>query len=98
MICFGAKTDQEVKEKVTCGSRFLKKIKIKNQKRRKRGEREKQRERDKTIFFIYFSSLTSLFDIRKSDRRNSSGQERKGSTRRGLRMGTKNTGFHQVFN
>ena len=50
--------------------------KIKNQKRRKRGEREKQIERENN-FFIYFSSLTSLFDIRKSDRRNSSGQEAK---------------------
>ena len=53
----------------------------------------------RVIYFILFLfSLTSLFDIRKSDRQNSSGQEAKGSTQRGLPVGTKNTGFHRVFN
>ena len=32
------------------------------------------------FLFFFFSSLTSLFDIRKSDRQNSSGQEAKCST------------------
>ena len=32
------------------------------------------------LFFFYFFSLTSLFDLRKSDRQNSSGQEAKCST------------------
>ena len=50
------------------------------------------------ILFLFFSSLTSLFDLRKSNRQNSSGKEAKGSTRRGLRVGTKNTEFHRVFN
>ena len=91
MICFGSKKDQELKKKI-CGSHFKKIIKTKFQKERGDGEGE-QRER-----VIDFFSLASLFDIRKSDRRNSSEQERKGSTRRGLRVGTKNTGFRQVFN
>ena len=58
----------------------LKKIKIKNKnqtkqnERRTEGEREKQRKRN---FFYFFSSLTSLFDLRKSDRQNSSGQKAK---------------------
>ena len=79
MICFGIKTDQEVKEKVTCGSHTnkFKKIKQNQRKLELRGERKKHKD---IFFFIFFSSLTSLFDIRKSDRQNSSGQERKGST------------------
>ena len=50
------------------------------------------------FFFLFFFSLTSLFDIRESDRQNSSREEAKCSTQRGLRMGTKNTGFSRVFN
>ena len=50
------------------------------------------------FLYFYFFSLTSLFDLRKSDRQNSSRQEAKCSTQRGLRMGTKNTGFRRVFN
>ena len=50
------------------------------------------------LFFYLLFSLASLFDLRKSDRQNSSGQEAKCSTQRGLRMGTKNTGFRRVFN
>ena len=73
MICFEAKTDQEVKEKVTCGSHLKKKTNIKR-------EKEVCRERERNIF-LFFSSLTSLFDIQKSDRQNSSGQEAKCSTR-----------------
>ena len=50
------------------------------------------------LFIFIFFSLTSLFDLRKSDRQNSSREEAKCSTQRGLRVGTKNTGFHRVFN
>ena len=50
------------------------------------------------LFYFFFSSLASLFDLRKSDRQNSSSQEAKCSTQRGLRVGIKNTGFHRVFN
>ena len=49
------------------------------------------------FLFFFFSYFASLFDIRKSDRQNSSGEEAKCSTQRGLRVGTKNTGFHRVF-
>ena len=49
------------------------------------------------FLFFFFSSFASLFDIRKSDRQNSSGEEAKCYTQRGLRVGTKNTGFHRVF-
>ena len=56
MICFGIKTDQEVKEKGSCGSHLKKQTKKNREKR------------DKVFFLVYiFSSLTSLFDIRKSD-------------------------------
>ena len=72
----------------------IKKIKIKSLVRRT-AKRETERKRD--IFFI-FSFLASLFDIWKSNRRISSGQEEKCSTRRGLCMGTKNTRFRRVFN
>ena len=74
MICFGAKTDQEVKEKVTCGSHF--KIKQNKNKPKQVGrEREKRSVRERFLFF--FSSLASLFDLQKSDRRISTGQVRK---------------------
>ena len=72
--------------------------------KRKRKKKEIRREeevgvRQKFIFYFFiFFFLTSLFDIRKSDRQNSSGEEAKCSTQRGLRVGTKNTGFHRVFN
>ena len=59
--------------------------------------RERERNREIKILFLFFSSLTSLFDIRKSDRQNSSRQERKGSTRRGLRIGTKKHGISPSF-
>ena len=86
MICFGAKTEQEVKEKGTCGSHFKKIKNNKNQKSKSKGRRtdreaERKREVFYFIFYFYFSSLASLFDIWKSDRRNSSGQEAKCSTR-----------------
>ena len=74
MICFRAKTDKEVKEKVTCGSHF--KIKQNKNKPKQVGrEREKRSVRERFLF--YFSSLASLFDLRKSDLRISSGQVRK---------------------
>ena len=49
------------------------------------------------LFLFFLFSLSSFFDLWKSDRQNSSGQEAKCSTRRGLRVGTKNTGFRRVF-
>ena len=74
MICFGAKTDQKVKENRTYGSHFKKN---KNHKGAEDGKRERE------FLFIYFIlfSLASLFDIRKSDRQNLSGQETKCSTK-----------------
>ena len=39
------------------------------------------RQRFDFLFFYFYFSLASLFDIRKSDRQNSSGQEAKCSTR-----------------
>ena len=60
--------------------------------------RERQLECFLNFFFYILFSLAYLFDIRKSDSQNSSGQERKGSTRRELRVGTKNIGFRRVFN
>ena len=56
-----------------------------------------ERDVERFVFFFLFS-LASFFDIRKSNRRNSSGQEENCSTRRGLRLGTKNTRFRRVFN
>ena len=69
----------------TLNKKILKKIKNKRDIRQRRG-------RERWNFFIFFS-LASLFNIWKSDRRNLSGQEEKCSTRRGLRMRTKNIGF-----
>ena len=43
MICFGAKTDQEVKEDGICGSYFKKNKKIKKNKNLKVGHIETQR-------------------------------------------------------
>ena len=71
MICFGGKTDQEVK-KWDMWVPLKKKTKQK-QKEREGDVMENGAGRSLLIFFLLFSSLTSLFDIRKSDRRNSSG-------------------------
>ena len=49
------------------------------------------------FYFILKFYLASLFDIRESDCQNSSRQEAKCSTQRGLRVGTKNMGFRRVF-
>ena len=46
----------------------------KKRKRIRREEREADREGN-VFIFIFFSSIASLFDIRKSNRQNSSGQE-----------------------
>ena len=55
-------------------------------------------EAERLLLFLFFLfSLSSFFDLWKLDRQNSSGQEAKCSTRRGLRVGTKNTGFRRVF-
>ena len=70
-----------MKEKGTCGSHF--KIKIKNKNLVSYMDKEtRERERAERFYFYFysFSSHASLFDIQKSDRRNSSGQERIGST------------------
>ena len=73
--------------------------KIKKNKNIKSVFRQRDGRRSNFYFlYFYFFSLASLFDIRKSDRPNSSGEEAKCSTQRGLRVGTKNTGFHRVFN
>ena len=85
-----------MKENVTFGS-HINKLKKKT-KPTKVGIAQRERETQRDIFFIFFSSLTSLFNIRKSDSQNSSGQEAKCSTQQGLRLGTKNTGFSRVFN
>ena len=68
----------------------------KKYKKKKRGRQ--RREHLKLLFYFYFFPLTSLFDLRKSDRQSSSGQEAKYSTQQRLRLGTKNTGFRRVFN
>ena len=68
MICFGIKTDQEVKEKGICGSHFKKNKKKQNKQISKEMQAVRVRNRKIKIFFLFFSSLTSLFDIRKSDR------------------------------
>ena len=67
-------------------------------KKKKKEEEQAVGQEEILFFYFYFFSLTSLFDIRKSDRQKSSGQEAKCSTQQGLRMGTKNTGFCLVFN
>ena len=66
MICFRAKTDKKVKEKVTCGSYFKLKNKIKTKTKQIKvgiAEREKQRERE--IFFIFF--FFSHFSLRYTE-------------------------------
>ena len=72
--------DQEMKKKkeVTCGSHTNKK------KTRIRGSEEADGHssvgRKIFLLFIFLFSLASLFDIRKSDRQDSSGEEAKCST------------------
>ena len=56
MICFGAKTDQEVKENVTCRSHT-------NKKKRRREEVDGQRAAECLIFFYFFYFLSFLFSI-----------------------------------
>ena len=64
MICFGAKTDQEVKEKVTCGSHFKKikknKIKIKIKEADRDGEGSSR-------LFIYLFYFFSRFSFRYTE-------------------------------
>ena len=65
MICFGAKTDQEVKENGTCGSHFkIKKNKKQNKnKTKQKGNgiwpRERNCVREKYFFNFYFLLLLS---------------------------------------
>ena len=96
MICFGAKTDQEVKENVTYVSHKKNKIKIKIKikRGRRRTGRESVRERMFLIFFLLLL-LSSIYGNRIVGIRRA--KKAKCSIRRGLRMGTKNTGFHRVF-
>ena len=61
------------------------------------GRHFRQRAWEGEEFFFFYYYLHSFSDVRKSDRRNSSNQERKCSMRRGLRVGTKNTGFFLEF-
>ena len=68
-----------MKEKGTSGSHFKKNKKNKNKKNKNLVSYmdKETRERGPNVFvfiFIFFSSLASFFDIRKSDRRNSSRQ------------------------
>ena len=65
MICFGAKTDQEVKENVTCGSHLKKKQNKQISKEKgKFAERERERNRvRKRFFFFYFLFLLSLLSL-----------------------------------
>ena len=60
-----------MKEKVTCGSHLkIKKNKqiLKEKRKFADTERERNRVRERFFIFYFFSSITSLFDIRKSDR------------------------------
>ena len=72
MICFGAKTDQEEREKMDMWVplKKIKKIKIKI-KRGRRGERASDRVFDLLFLFFIFSRF--FFYIWASDRRNSLG-------------------------
>ena len=59
MICIGIKTDQEVKENVTCGSLTNnKKKKKKNKKKLKRGDAKK------FYFFYFYFFFFSHFSLR----------------------------------
>ena len=62
MICFGAETDQEVKEKVTYESHF--KIKIKNKNKNKIKSKGDGRERTDQFFFFSLSLLSSIYGNR----------------------------------
>ena len=54
--------------------------------------KETEEENGRRIFFIFlFILFASFSDLRKSDRRD---KHEKCFTRRGLRVSTKNTGFH----
>ena len=63
MICFGDKTDQEVKEKGTCGS-HLKKIKKKKNKEEEEEEADSVRRSEKDIYFFLLSLLSSIYGNR----------------------------------
>ena len=68
-----------MKKNVTYGSHLKIKKKQTNKYQKRKGSlpREREKQSERKDFFYFFSSLTSLFDIRKSDRQNSSGQEAK---------------------
>ena len=80
-----------MKEKGTCGSHLKKK---QNKNKRKKTEQIDRGVERVPIFFFLFSYFISqihenlTFGIRRV-------KNEKCSTRRGLRVGTKNTGFHQ---
>ena len=96
MICFGAKTDHEVKEKGTCGSHYknkkIKKNKTKRFKTKKQTVDREQRGKEREILFIYFLLLlSSIYGNRTVGIRRA--KKEKCSTRRGLCVSTKNKGF-----
>ena len=66
MICFGVKTDLEVKEKGTCGSHFKIKKKTNIEKKKKGAERERERGsvRGKILFYFSLSLLSSIYGNR----------------------------------
>ena len=63
MICFGIKTDQEVKENVTYGSHTNKLKKNKNKTNEIVGIAQRERERNREIFFLIFFLLSLLSSI-----------------------------------
>ena len=64
MICFGAKTDQEVKEKGICRSHFKKK-KIKKEANSDRRGCVRKKKGEIFLFFFYFLSfLSSIYGNR----------------------------------
>ena len=85
-----------MKENGTCGSHFKKKINKGFKTKRQTVGRE-QRGKEKEILFIYFLSLlSSIYGNQTVGIRRD--KKEKCSTRGGLRVSTKNKGFHQDFN
>ena len=64
MICFGIKTDKEVKEKGICGSHLKKKPKLTNIKRKAGRESEKQKDKDFYFYFFLLSLLSLIYGNR----------------------------------
>ena len=92
MICFGIKTDQEVKENGHVGPTLKKK-------NHKGGREEQRRAFGFYIFFYYFIFLLSLISSFHGVPITGSRRDKHGkcSTRRGLRVSTKNIEFYLEF-